>query len=387
MKFTSLYKLSEKDKEEILRKILPDKPPEEVMTVNKEMWQEFMDYVDAQETKINDLKRRVDYLVQMSQYQYKQYESLRKELLSKIENSVEGLKETVSKDDNINSVISEQPKKDEKPALNQEAEKSLWSSSAAEEQLSAKPKTVKKFDRSKFEPLVDGEKEVREIPESWEDIIASIDDGTYREKYKIGNFKPLDLGSEGIIRMQIAAFDADLLEDYSGRAAITWIAMDLLKTEHRMNPDAEQGKIGASIFCGWKESEMRAYLDLRIKSLIPPIIRNSIKLIKKYSLSINKKGSYILNEETDDYLWIPSVGEVFSNGECYKYNSKLSNLRENKLFYKSLFSCDNDRVRNDGDWWLRSASYTGCFSLVNWFGSNENTNASKLSGVALGFCT
>ena len=51
--------------------------------------------------------------------------------------------------------------------------------------------------------------EVAEITDSWDTIIANIDNGTYSTKYKIGNYKPLDLGTEGTINMQIVAMDAD----------------------------------------------------------------------------------------------------------------------------------------------------------------------------------
>ena len=78
--------------------------------------------------------------------------------------------------------------------------------------------------------------EVAEITDDWDTILASIADGTYKSKYKVGNYKPLDLGSEGIINMQIAGFNKDTLADGSGTAAISWISKELLKTSHRMNP-------------------------------------------------------------------------------------------------------------------------------------------------------
>ena len=78
------------------------------------------------------------------------------------------------------------------------------------------------------------------IKDSWEQIIASIHDGTYKEKYRVGDTKSLDLGRDGIVEMQIAAFDADERADGNGPAAITWISRQPLKTEHRMNPDRKK---------------------------------------------------------------------------------------------------------------------------------------------------
>lgn len=99
--------------------------------------------------------------------------------------------------------------------------------------------------------------EIAEITDDWDTIIAAIEDGSYRKKYAIGNYKPLDLGSEGIINMQIAAKDKDGLADGSGTAAITWIGVELLKTSHRMNPSLV-GKMDEIKYTGqnkWAKSE------------------------------------------------------------------------------------------------------------------------------------
>ena len=50
-------------------------------------------------------------------------------------------------------------------------------------------------------------KEVAEITDDWATIISKIEAGT--ADYKVGNYKPLDLGSEGVVNMQIAALNKD----------------------------------------------------------------------------------------------------------------------------------------------------------------------------------
>ena len=54
MKFTmrSLFSLSEEDKREILEAVAPSAPPEDVMTINKEVWQQVMGYLSRQEKEI-----------------------------------------------------------------------------------------------------------------------------------------------------------------------------------------------------------------------------------------------------------------------------------------------------------------------------------------------
>ena len=81
--------------------------------------------------------------------------------------------------------------------------------------------------------------EIKEIEDSWDTIFANEANGTYLSKYKIGNYKPLDLGAEGIVNMQIVAFDKDQKADGSGTAPISWLSKELLKTSKRMNPALE----------------------------------------------------------------------------------------------------------------------------------------------------
>lgn len=73
---------------------------------------------------------------------------------------------------------------------------------------------------------------------TWDEVLASVNVGTYATDFRIGDCVPLDLGSEGVIYMQIVAFDTDDLADGSGKAPITWIAKQLLNTEQRMNPQS-----------------------------------------------------------------------------------------------------------------------------------------------------
>jgi len=67
------------------------------------------------------------------------------------------------------------------------------------------------------------------ITDSWADIFAAELDGTYKTKYAIGDTINLNVGSEGIVNAQIAAFDVE-------GAKIVWITEQPLKTDHRMNP-------------------------------------------------------------------------------------------------------------------------------------------------------
>lgn len=268
LKITSVYKFSENDKKMILRDILPERTSDDELIRRLDALERLisglqipdnsriMSRMDAQDIVLGDIRRKIDVLA----------ESM--------------------KDNRAAAVVQ---------GTSRQSETAGSSNSP--------------------QPVIKGETESREIADSWSDIIAHIKDGSYRNRYKLGNYKKLSFGSEGVIRMQIAAFDADPLAYGDGKAAITWISLDPLKTKRSMNPKFVKKKLGTGGLGGWKCSEARTYLRTAIKPLLPVTVRDSIKLVKKYSFSFDINGESIRNEETLDELWIPSSGELVSPRE------------------------------------------------------------------------
>ena len=222
--------------------------------------------------------------------------------------------------------------------------------------------------------------EVAEITDDWDTILASITDRTYKSRYKVGNYKPLDLGLEGVINMQIAGFDKDNLADGSGTAAISWICKELPKKFHRMNP-ARVGSTGAytegtGTIGGWEKSEMRTYLIETVKPLIPDAVRSAIKAVAKTHTAYNTAGKSF-SQTTTDEVWLLSKDEIFSNSSPYKalFPDFASRIKM-KVGTKNVFS-----------WWLRSAySSPSGFDTVNTNGNYFYEDADYILGVAFGFC-
>ena len=226
--------------------------------------------------------------------------------------------------------------------------------------------------------------EVKEITDSWDVIIANIDNGTYKSKYKIGNYKPLDLGSEGIINMQIAAFDVDDLADGSGKAPITWIGKELLVTEHIMNPELvtnEDGTYqeGTGEIGGWEKCELRAYLKESIKSLIPDITCSRIVNVAKTQKAMDTQGK-VFTQNTIDDIWIPSREEI-AGPPC---------------LYEVLFAENEDKIKKiygadiASNWWTRTVSggtYRYNYGIITRAGiSFTYMPSTNLYGIALSFC-
>lgn len=156
-----------------------------------------------------------------------------------------------------------------------------------------------------------------EITDSWAAIIANVANGTYH-KYKLGNYKPIDLGTSGIVNMQIVAMDADDLADGTGKAPLTFISKELLKGNgSSYNPnvqvdpnDPTKYVEGTGVIGGWEKSSLRNTLRTTIKSRIPSNVRSAIKNVTKYSRIMDTSGVIVNDIASTDDVWIPSVHEI-----------------------------------------------------------------------------
>lgn len=136
--------------------------------------------------------------------------------------------------------------------------------------------------------------EVKEIEDSWDEIIAACNDGTYATKYEIGNYKPLDLGSDGVVNMQIAGKDVDELADGSGMAKLSWISKELLNTPHRWNPRLIQK--------GYKETTgegftLREWGGTEMVYKLNYLVKNSSA---KLTFNFNKAKTYTIKNNSFD---------------------------------------------------------------------------------------
>ena len=234
--------------------------------------------------------------------------------------------------------------------------------------------------------------ELKEIEDDWDTIIANINDGSYADKYEIGNYKPLNLGEEGIVNMQLVAKEADTLSDGSGLAATTWISIELLKTAKRMNPAYDSSTNTGGGVGGWETSELRSYLSTTIQPLIPENVRSSIKAVQKAYLGLDVSLQQFEGECSDE-LWVPSVREV-----CYDYHRVTVKENNGPRYYAVYCDFESSVKYNDGHanfYYLRTVQDSNHYYAV----SPTNTSHSpyvdadphQMSDaykprIALGFC-
>lgn len=204
---------------------------------------------------------------------------------------------------------------------------------------------------------------------SWEGVFASIKKGTYSTDYAIGDMIPLDLGSEGLINMQIAAFDTDDLADGSGKAPITWIAHELLPTQIDINSSLKstvdsEGKTvyteGTGAIGGWDKCKLRAHLKDTIKPLIQENVRNRIVLVSKTSQSYDTTGTRC-TIITEDDLWIPDFSELWKTGGYPDYSGLFAIQTRKK-------NTPDGTTRN---WWTRTAWGTDVFKYITTTGTHN----------------
>jgi hypothetical protein len=206
---------------------------------------------------------------------------------------------------------------------------------------------------------------------TWDAVRAAVNDGTYKDIYKIGDMIPINIASIGSRNMEIVAFDADIKADGSGKAAITWIVERSLCT-HAMNSTTIEG--------GWRNSEMRSWLQNDVYNGLPDDVRSAIVPVQKGYLVDGY--STPPSDMVVDNVWLPSAAEIanFTNEPpIVNYTERFPDQSSRR----KLPPTGSSYV----DWWLRSAvSSTNFRGVVN-DGSLKNISATNTLHVMLGFCT
>lgn len=208
--------------------------------------------------------------------------------------------------------------------------------------------------------------EVAEISDSWEEIIAACNDGTYASKYKVGNYKPLEFvsGSETFtINMQIVEKGERVLtSNESEKAPLTWKSMSTFKYDCAFNDSTatknEDGTYveGTGYIGGWFSSKLRNYCNNTLKSYIPTTVKDALKQVKvKDEGCYDSSGSMLTQRLSDDYIFVPSYNDLDSG-------------------FKKMFITPESRITNHcisgyaQDWWIignysyssATSSYKSC---------------------------
>lgn len=205
------------------------------------------------------------------------------------------------------------------------------------------------------------------ITDSWSDIFAAEEDGTYTTKYNIGDTKVLTIGKFKI-PMQIVAMDTDELANGSGNAKITWLTVNLPFYGIMIDSSNTNN--------GWGDSNLRSGMLQTLYNHMDTVVKNAIKNVKKTSLY--KNNNTIVSE---DLVWIPSCREILGSGRYFESSG---------CMYTTFFTDATARIKRSGAYgdgdpanWLTRTYDQGVSS-----GGNQSGLATGTSfRIAFGFCT
>ena len=216
-----------------------------------------------------------------------------------------------------------------------------------------------------------------EIADSWTEIINNVTNGAAASRYHVGQYKTIDLYTEGIITFRIVGINTDELASGSGTAQLTWIADQVLTTQIYYD------NVGS--YTRWKDSVVRAALESDVLPLFPEVIRNAIKPVKKYSRAYTSASDVISDDLTTDKLWIPGVREVYMGTGSIPMETL--GPRYFIPFAQAYFIGRKSLNGNSAYMYLRSAYNSTSFFSFSGSGSQSSTSKSNKVSFTIGFCT
>ncbi len=246
--------------------------------------------------------------------------------------------------------------------------------------------------------------------DDWLTIIANIRLG--KNVYKVGEEKEIVLSGEEFNNQSFTVRIANISndesegcggEDFSETACGFVVEFVDIITRHVMN--TENTNIG-----GWKDSEMREYLNViegkensgTIYKALPDELKSGIKdtkVISGHGKGDTSGEATNNNFETTDKIYLLSFHEVYEDGTSNKvsqYDTGYDKTRQLDYYrnYKEqgvTTDSDEGAIKNYQNsatyWWLRSAYsfFTNSFYLVGTFDGWSKDTASSAHGVAPAF--
>ena len=224
----------------------------------------------------------------------------------------------------------------------------------------------------------------KEIPafqkDSWSTISANVKSGN-TSKYNVGDTKEVDLGSLGTHTVRIANMSECTNGETSETACGFVVEFVDIITKQEFN--STRTSVG-----GWKDSELRTYVNGTIYNALPGDLQNVITTTKV--ISGHGKNFGETNFETQDKLYLLNAQEVW-NGNDYDTSvgtSKQLDYYKNQVVTTTNYAGAIKQYNGTGSyWWLRSASSsaTRVFLSVDGNGRWINDYANISYGVSPAF--
>ena len=221
--------------------------------------------------------------------------------------------------------------------------------------------------------------------DDWSTIASNVKSGT-TDKYNVGDTKEVDLGSLGTHTVRIANKSECTTETSETACGFVVEFVDII-TEQKFN--STETNVG-----GWRDSEIRTYVNGTIYESLPSDLQNVITTTKVISSHGSTSGE--TNFETQDKLYLLSAHEVWKDGTRNKVspndtaysNTKQLDYYKNQGVTTSSYSGAIKKYNGSNDfWWLRTAasSFTNSFFKVYDNGNRDISIAIRSFGVSPAF--
>ena len=224
----------------------------------------------------------------------------------------------------------------------------------------------------------------KEIPafqkDSWSTIAANVKSGN-TSKYNVGDTKEIDLGSLGIHTVRIANMSA--CESQTSETACGFVVefADIITKQPFNSTNTNVG--------GWRDSELRTYVNETIYNALPSDLQNVIVSTKVVSGHGFTSGE--TNFETQDKLYLLNIQEVWNGNNNYDTSvgtSKQLDYYKNQGVTASSYAGAKKQYNGRNSyWWLRSADSSGedHFLGVASYGAWRSGYVSAFNGVSPAF--
>ncbi len=224
--------------------------------------------------------------------------------------------------------------------------------------------------------------------DSWETIASNVLKDP--SVYKVGDTKEVEVNGYGTFTVRVANNSTPQecsVAGFSQTACGFVIEFEDIITTHAMNSTSTN--IG-----GWRDSEMRTWLNTTIYNALPKELRNVIS--ETYTVS-SHGSSDTSNFTTLDKLYLLSTKEVYGkNGTNFNITGDTAEAETRQLDYYNSIGVTTSNYsgaikKNSSNsaysWWLRSAKSTSTdyFYALNLNGFGAIYKAYSYSGVAPAF--
>ena len=219
----------------------------------------------------------------------------------------------------------------------------------------------------------------------WATIAANVKAGN-TSKYNVGDTKEVDLGDLGTHTVRIANMSACESETSETACGFVVEFADIITKQPFNITNTNKG--------GWRDSELRTYINDTIYSSLPSDLQNVISSTKVISGHGSTSGE--ANFETQDKLYLLSAHEVYEDGtsnQISTYDTSYNNTKQldyykNQGVTTSSYSGAIKKYNGSNDfWWLRTAasSFTNSFFKVYDNGNRDISIAIRSFGVSPAF--